>query len=191
MESHVSQRPRLIQPAQASVLVIDVQEKLMPAISDGALLCARLLEALSFLESLELPVVLTEHCAERIGPSIAGLAAPGRACVSKHHFSATSLHTVARLAPRAQVLVAGAEAHVCVLQTVAGLLDGGRQVFVIEDLVGSRSPSDKALAVARMRAMGAQIVSLEMVYFECLGQADHPKFREMLDLIRNQSSAAN
>ena len=71
------------------------------------------------------------------------------------------------------------ETHVCVLQTVMELLAGGRQVFVVEEAVGSRRESDKALALARMREAGASIVSREMVAFEWLRKADSDLFREI------------
>ena len=71
------------------------------------------------------------------------------------------------------------ETHVCVLQTVMELLAGGRQVFVVEEAVGSRRESDKALALARMREAGASIVSREMVTFEWLRKADSDLFREI------------
>jgi nicotinamidase-related amidase len=78
-----------------------------------------------------------------------------------------------------QLVVCGMETHVCVLQTVMELLAGGRQVFVVEEAVGSRRESDKALALARMREAGASIVSREMVAFEWLRKADSDLFREI------------
>jgi nicotinamidase-related amidase len=71
------------------------------------------------------------------------------------------------------------ETHVCVLQTVMELLAVGKQVFVVEEAVGSRRDSDKALALARMRDAGARIVSREMVAFEWLRKADSDLFRDI------------
>lgn len=176
---------RLIRAAHASVLVVDVQTKLMPAVADGERLCAQLALFLDFLEDLELPVILTEHCAERIGTSVPQVVSDSRTRLKKRHFSAIDAHPAVLLAPKPQVIVTGAEAHVCVLQTVAGLLHAGREVFVVEELVGSRDPRNKALALQRMAGLGASVVSMEMVFFECIAHADHPKFRELLDLIRN------
>ncbi|MCX7150641.1 MAG: isochorismatase family protein, partial [Rhodocyclales bacterium] len=75
--------------------------------------------------------------------------------------------------------VCGMETHVCVLQTVIELLAAGKQVFVVEEAVGSRRDADKALALARMRDAGASIVSREMVAFEWLRRADSEVFREV------------
>ena len=76
-------------------------------------------------------------------------------------------------------VVAGTESHVCVLQTVLDLRAQGKEVFVVADAVGSRKPSDKELALARMRSHGVQIVSREMVAFEWLRQAGTDTFREI------------
>ncbi len=85
---------------------------------------------------------------------------------------------------RPDIVVAGCEAHVCVLQTVLGLLDGGRRVFVVRDALGSRRAESKETAIRRMERHGAEIVTTEMVVFEWLGTARHPRFREAVALIK-------
>ncbi len=85
----------------------------------------------------------------------------------------------ASLMAREQVIVCGMETHVCVLQTVLGLLALGKQVFVVEDACDSRTPASKAAGLARMRAAGAQVVTREMVLFELMGSAGHPLFRHI------------
>lgn len=82
------------------------------------------------------------------------------------------------------MIVAGWEAHVCVLQTVLGLLETGRQVHVVRDAIGSRQPESKETAIRRMERHGAEIVTTEMVLFEWLRTATHPRFREVAALIR-------
>ena len=81
-------------------------------------------------------------------------------------------------------MVAGVEAHVCVLQTVLDLLDTGRRVVWAADATGSRDPADRAAAIDRARGHGAEIVTSEMVLFEWLRDARHPKFREVHKLLR-------
>ncbi len=78
---------------------------------------------------------------------------------------------------RRQWVVCGTESHVCVLQTVLQLRQDGKEVFVVEDAVGSRRPSDKALALERMRRHGIDVVSREMVAFEWLKRAGSDLFR--------------
>src|SRR5688572_8102251 len=83
-----------------------------------------------------------------------------------------------RLPNRPDMVVAGCEAHVCVLQTVLGLLDAGRRVFVVRDAIGARRAESTETAIWRMKRHGAEVVTTEMVVFEWLGTADHPRFRE-------------
>jgi len=89
-----------------------------------------------------------------------------------------------RLPDRPDIIVAGWEAHVCVLQTVLGLLGAGRRPCVVCDAVGSRRPESRDVALRRMERHGAEIVTAEMVVFEWLGGADHPRFREVLALVK-------
>ncbi len=84
----------------------------------------------------------------------------------------------------AEVVVAGCEAHVCVLQTVLGLIAASRKVFVVCDAIGSRKPEDKAAAIARMERHGAEIVTTEMVAFEWVQTAENPRFRAVSALIK-------
>jgi nicotinamidase-related amidase len=82
-----------------------------------------------------------------------------------------------------QVVVAGVEAHVCVLQTVLDLLAAGRRVAWAADATGSRDPADKAAAIERARQHGAEIVTSEMVLFEWLRDAKHPSFKKVHSLL--------
>ncbi len=95
-------------------------------------------------------------------------------CASEPH-----INTVLNQWKRKQIVVAGMETHVCVLQTVLELRDMGFQVYVVEDAVSSRKNRDKELALQRMQQNGVVIVSKEMVMFEWLHRADHPKFKEI------------
>jgi Isochorismatase family len=83
-----------------------------------------------------------------------------------------------------QIVVAGCEAHVCVLQTVLGLPGSGRRVLVAAGAVGSRDPADRAVAPDRATQHGAEIVTSEMALFEWLGDTRHPKFREVQKLLK-------
>jgi len=85
---------------------------------------------------------------------------------------------------RGQAIVAGIEAHVCVLQTVEDLLSDGRHVFVVADAISSRTRDNYSAALERMRASGATIVTTEMVIFEWMQKAGTPEFRELSALIK-------
>jgi isochorismate hydrolase len=83
-----------------------------------------------------------------------------------------------------QIVVAGCEAHVCVQQTVLGLLDARRKVYIVRDALGSRHPENKETAIRRMERHGAEVVTTEMVVFEWLESAEHPRFRDAVALIK-------
>lgn len=171
------------------LLLVDLQERLQPAIEDAASILEASVWLTKLAGQLAVPVICTEQYPRGLGSTLPELRAhlPAAAIVEKIHFSAVAEGGLFR-APggeRRQFVVAGTEAHVCVLQTVLDLLAVGRQVFVVEDAVGSRRGSDKALALARMRRHGADIVSREMVAFEWLRQAGTDVFRQVSrDFIR-------
>ncbi len=173
----------LIHADRSTLLLVDLQERLYPAIHDAT----AVLEASSWLtrlaQRLGVPVICTEQYPKGLGPTMPSLRAllPDDCRIEKMHFSAVAEGALFRAVggDRAQFVVAGTEAHVCVQQTVLDLIAAGRRVFVVEEAVGSRRRTDKALALERMRAHGADIVSREMVAFEWLGQAGTEIFREV------------
>ncbi|MEY2633088.1 MAG: hypothetical protein RIR00_1742 [Pseudomonadota bacterium] len=170
--------------AESLLLVVDIQGALLPAIADGEAVLGHARWLLEVAALLEVPALLTEHCPERIGLTDARLRGffPPERIVAKTWFSAVAEGGLAQ-APggeRRQVVLSGMETHVCVQQTALDLLAAGREVFVVEEAVGSRRPRDKALALERLRQNGAEILSREMVAFEWLAHAGHPRFREVL-----------
>ncbi len=173
----------LIDREKSALLVVDIQERLQPHIHEGEAVLAHAVWLVKVAQRLGVPVMVSEQYPQGIGPTVAMLRElTSPECVAeKLHFSCVAAKCLERLpgAGRQQVVVAGTESHVCVLQTVLGLLEQGKAVFVVAEAVGSRRPADKELALARMRAHGAEIVSREMVAFEWLGQAGSEEFREI------------
>ena len=173
-----------IDPSSSLLLVVDIQSALLPAIDGGEALLGHTGWLIDVAQTIGIPVLATEHCQQRIGVTDARLRDKFRpeAIVEKEHFSAVSEGTLLRApdAERRQWIVTGTEAHVCVQQTVLDLLAAGRQVFVVDEAVGSRRPRDKELALQRMQQNGAEIVSREMVAFEWLEKANTPLFRDVL-----------
>jgi nicotinamidase-related amidase len=170
----------------SALLLIDFQTRLMPAIegASATILAARRLAGAAGV--LGVPITLTEQNPAALGPTVADLLPADRtAVVGKVTFDALRAPVVReRLPDRPNIIVAGWEAHVCVLQTVLGLLDAGRRPYVVCDAVGSRRPESSEAALRRMERHGAEIVTAEMVVFEWLGGADHPLFREVLALVK-------
>lgn len=169
----------------SELLVIDVQERLMPAIDDGAAVLVHVGHLVTAASRLGVPVVATEQNPARLGGTVAGVLPEGAEVLEKMSFDALAEPAIAaRLAGDRMVVVTGCEAHVCVLQTVLGLLAQGRRVQVVADAIGSRIPANRKAALMRMSQAGAGIVTTEMVLFEWLGSAEHPAFREIVALIK-------
>lgn len=175
----------LIDLERSLLLLIDFQTRLMPAMHDAE---ATLRNAGRLLETagmLGVPCLLTEQNPAGLGPTVAQLPVGDATVVPKQSFGACGEAGFAdRIPANAQVIVAGVEAHVCVLQTVLELLDAGHEVHVASDAIESRRPESKKTAIRRMERHGAEIVTTEMVLFEWLRTARHPRFREVAALIR-------
>lgn len=175
--------------ARSVLLIVDLQERLLPAIDGGQSVIEHSAWLIGVARQLAVPVLLTEQYPQGLGataPTIAGLIQPEEK-LEKIHFSAVAEGNLLghSAGQRKQWVVCGTESHVCVQQTVLDLLAASRDVAVVEEAVGSRRVGDKALALQRMRQHGAQIVSREMVAFEWLHQANTPEFRAVLkDFIR-------
>jgi nicotinamidase-related amidase len=173
--------------AEGSVLLlIDLQERLVPAIRDGDVVVARAVRLAEAARLLDVPVLVTEQYPAGLGSTVPPLAAYPQAVLPKTTFSAAEDPALTALLPAGpgEIIVAGCEAHVCVLQTVLGLISQGHRVVLASDAVGSRDPADRAVALDRARQHGAEIVTSEMVLFEWLRDSRHPKFREVQKLLK-------
>ena len=176
----------LLTTAGAVVLLIDLQQRLMPVIHDHETVVARAVRLAEAARLLDVPVCATEQNPAGLGPTVPPLAAYPQVVLAKTTFSAVEDQGWSGLLPAGagEIVVAGCEAHVCVLQTVLGLLAHGRRVVLVADAIGSRDPADRAAAIERARQHGAEIVTSEMVLFEWLRDAQHPKFREVHKLLK-------
>lgn len=184
-------RPNQLDPDRACVLVIDFQEKLLPAVvrHDSVLRAARKL--LDGAGVFELPVLATEQYPKGLGRTCDAIAEALRAyeapVLEKPTFSVCDCSPVRetlRRFDRPQIIVVGIETHVCVLQTALDLRLLDYEVFVCADAVGSRSRSDHEVALARMRHDGVIVATVEAVLFELCGRCDVPRFKNMLEVIK-------
>jgi nicotinamidase-related amidase len=177
---------KTIDPDRSTLLVVDFQQKLMPAIDGGEATVRNARRLLDGAALIGVPAVFTEQYPKGLGATVPELATPDMAVVEKTHFDAARAPGFYDSLPedRVDMVVAGCEAHVCVLQTVLGLLDAGRNVFIVADAIGSRLPDNRAAAIARMERHGAEMVTTEMVLFEWLVSSEHPRFKETMALIR-------
>jgi len=173
--------------ARSTLVLVDYQAKLMPAIHGGAAAVAHALTLARAARELGIRVIGTEQNPQGLGPVLDDIRSRCDAVVQKRHFDACAdgLGDVLGAGDAAsQVVIAGCESHVCLLQTAASVLRLGRQVWVVEPACGSRRPSDHRLGMQRLAQAGAVLVSTEMVLFEWLGSCDHPRFRSLLGLIK-------
>mgnify|MGYP003700590583 FL=1 len=151
-----------------ALLVVDVQERLAPAIPQAPQVVRRIIALIEKARDAGLPILATEQYSRGLGPTVAplrGLLAEGEA-VEKIHFAAAREEAFrARLAARGitRCIVVGMEAHVCVLQTALALLANGVAVTLVADAVASRDDLNRRLAVARLARAGAEVIDTDTV----------------------------
>jgi nicotinamidase-related amidase len=136
----------LVTAADSALLLIDLQAKLVPALADGEVIVARAVRLAEAARLLDVPIRATEQYPAGLGPTVPELAGYPSATLAKTAFSAARDPDFPGLLPAgvSKVVIAGCEAHVCVQQTVADLLEAGREVYLVTDAVGSRFADDKA-----------------------------------------------
>ena len=166
-------------------MLIDFQSRLMPSIENGAAVVANARRLLTAAAMFEVPALITEENPAGLGGTLPELAAEGTPIFCKMSFDACRMPGFAAALPdRPDLVVAGCETHVCVLQTVLGLIGAGHRVYAVRDAMGSRRSENKEQALRRMERNGAEIVTTEMVLFEWLGTAEDQHLRRVIDLIR-------
>jgi nicotinamidase-related amidase len=177
--------PTLLQAQDCALALIDFQARLMPAILNGAEAVTQACKLAKAAQLLGVPVVTTEQNPRGLGvtdPALAGLTGT---LVEKMSFGAMPAPGfVEALQGRRTVIITGCETHVCVLQTALQLVAQGYHVVLAQDASSSRLSTSAAAGVARLRAAGVDIVTTEMVLFEWLETAQHPRFRDVLALIK-------
>jgi nicotinamidase-related amidase len=177
-----------VKARDCALVLVDYQSRLMPAIHDAAAVVANGVLLARAARVLDIPVLGTEQNPTGLGPNVVKIRAECQATLAKTHFDACADGLIEALHDAKptgdQVVVAGCEAHVCMMQTALGLLRAGKRVWVVANASGSRRQADHAAAMTRLSQAGATVVTHEMVLFEWLGNCQHPKFREVLQLIK-------
>jgi nicotinamidase-related amidase len=184
--------PTQMSAADTALLVIDVQEKLIPKIQNADALVRNAAFLIDCARLLAMPVLATEQYPKGLGPTVAPLAErlpqrPDKVCFSCAAVPSVveTLHREAR----PKVVLAGIETHVCVLGTALDLLALDFRVYVPADAVGSRYAVDHKYALRRLEQAGAVLTTTETVAFECLGGADHPAFKGISALVQQRMKA--
>ena len=183
----------LIDRSESVLVVVDCQERLAPAVAGAKAALANIALLLKAAARLEVPVLVTEHYPRGIGGTVAALRPAldeaGATVVEKIHFAAPREPAFAErfgATGRSCAVVAGMEAHVCVLQTCLGLLASGRRVVCVADACASRHDLDRRTALERLAAAGATIATAEMVAFEWLERGDTAAFKELIADIKRR-----
>jgi nicotinamidase-related amidase len=180
----------MLKPESTAVVVVDLQERLMPAIDDRLTVIRNATLLLHLARTLGLPVIATTQYAKGLGrvlPPIADLLdgepldKTSFGCFGDDAFCAR----LRALEGRRQLLIAGVESHICVAQTVLGGLAKGYSVHVAGDAVGSRTEDNRRVGLARMDSAGAVLSSTEMAVYELLGRSDSVAFKSMLPLLKD------
>ena len=183
----------LISRDKSQVLIVDVQDKLLDAISGKDRVIDRCVRLVLAARRLGVPITLSEQYPQGLGPtndSVRDAFANDGFVADKTEFSCIRnamlrerLHDLRR-AGRSQVVLGGVEAHVCVAQTAMDLESQGFEAFVVADAVGSRAKTSMKLALARLQKSGVDIVDSEMVLFEWMERAGTPEFKALKALIK-------
>lgn len=182
----MSPREPLLRREDCVLVVIDAQEKLMPVIAEREKITENILRLVKFAGIIGLPVMVSEQA--KLGPTLEPVAAElkGVKPIEKVTFDCLACEPFrAELTGlgRGTLLLAGVEAHICVLQTALNAV-GAHRVQVVADAAGSRAPANRDLAYARLRENGVTVTSTEMLIYELLRQAGTPEFKATLPLVK-------
>ena len=187
------QKPTLVHISNSTLsqlVIVDMQTKLapaMPAIAMAGVIknCGILAQAAKLLN---VSIIITEQYPKGLGETFPEVQQflPHHSVITKTAFSACSEPKFNQQMSRdkSQVILAGMEAHICILQTALALLQSGKQVFVAEDAIISRSEIHKNNAISRMREAGCIITNTESVVFEWIGNANHESAKAIFSLIK-------
>lgn len=176
---------------ESSILVVvDVQGRLARLMHESEAMIRQQKILIGACRLLEVPVLWAEQLPEKLGPTVDELQQPlaGLAPCAKSSFGCfgdPELRQKIEHSGRRQVLLAGIETHVCVWQTASALIEAGYSVHVVADAVSSRSAFNRDIGLRRMARAGAHLSNVEMVLFELMVDATHPKFRDVTRLLKS------
>lgn len=172
-----------------AVLVIDYQEKLMPAMHNKDAFIPRTRMLLEGLHALEVPAVASEQYPKGLGSTVPEIKevlgdAPVLAKTTFSCLDDEGVRAAIEATGRSTILICGAEAHICVLQSAMDLVAMGKTVVLVVDCIGSRYVSDMEIGLRRAEQEGVLLTTAEAVLFELLGKASGPVFKTISKLIK-------
>ena len=179
----------LIRANESALIIVDMQERLVPAMLAPAKTLKNTRLLLTAAQECNVPTLITEQYPKGLGSTVPEILNAAGSCtvVEKMHFSCMEepkFKDAFTGLKRKQAVIAGMEAHVCVLQTAASLIEDDYEVFVVSDATASRNAESEDACKIRLNASGAHLVTTEMVVFEWLGKAGTPGFKTLIPLIK-------
>ena len=170
-------------------VLIDYQEKFVPAINDSELVEKNIIKAIKGIKIFNIPIIVTQQYTKGLGNTINSIsnALENYIPIDKHSFSCTGSEEFMlslKASNKKTVILFGIEAHICVQQTAYALQDLGYDVYVLSDCVSSRNRSDCDTALTRMALNGIQITSSESALFELLRDSKNDGFKEIQTLVK-------
>src|SRR5579871_4753455 len=185
----IARRPLL--PEECALLVIDIQEKLLPPIFNKDALVRNAQLLIRMANILEFPTLVSTQYTRGLGPTVPEIASllSLRHPIDKLEFSCFSNDQFCgsmKSLPgnRNTLLLCGMETHICVMQTALGALNRGFLVHVASDAVGSRTEANWSVGLKRMETAGALISSTETIIYELLRASGTPAFKAMLPYLK-------
>ncbi len=173
---------------EAVLIIVDIQEKLIPAMKYGQKVIENTAKLASIAKALDMPIIITVQYPKGLGNTVKEInqIADGAAKYEKMKFSACTEEVNNALVGHAKrkVIVTGMETHVCVYQTVRDLLSKGYDVFVVSDAVCSRTKDNYKNGLSLMSEMGGIVTNTETVFFDLMKEAGTPLFKELSKLIK-------
>jgi isochorismate hydrolase len=187
--SEVKRFSKLLKPEQTGLLIIDIQERILPVINNYQLVVDNTLKLIKGFKVLGLPIYFTEQYPKGLGPTTRSIIDElgDLKPFDKMSFScsgAGELFNEFKQKNLSQIVVCGIEAHVCVQQTVLDLVENNIQVNLAADAVSSRKEMDYRTALERMRDHGAEITTTESILFELLNVCGTAQFKEISKLVK-------
>lgn len=173
---------------ESALIVIDIQERLVPAMSNSQKVIQNTNTLLSVANKLEIPTIITEQYPKGLGKTISEIhynVSKVSVC-EKNTFSGCTdeVMNILKQSGKKKIIITGMETHVCVFQTVRDLLASGYQVFVASDAVCSRTKENYLNALSQMVSMGAVVSNTETIFFDLLKVAGTSLFKELSKLVK-------
>jgi len=180
---------KLLNRENTALLIVDVQEKLMPVIRCNQRVTDNIIKLLYLSKLFNLPVILTEHYVKWLGPTISEIIEriPDYEPVYKMHFNCCEVDEFnKRLNTEnlTDIIITGVESHICIFQTCVSILEKGYRVQVPQDAVDSRTEENWRVGIELMQKAGALITSTETIIYQILKKAGTQEFKKMLKLMR-------